>query len=139
MQRPVPPPPLTPTATPPLANVTPTQPVQMITSPQTESPLTKWGLWWKVGAISGVDFVLFSVIFLTWVTGFFWKIFADPGAAQLCGLFLFTATILLVWLLFLAYRIIRLILETRAEVDLTPYKTVARMVELTKEELSGKY
>lgn len=84
-------------------------------------PPDRWTALKKIGWWKPVDYVFILLAMLPWITGFFWSIFASPGAAQLVSLFLCSITVLLVWTVVLVYRCMDFVVQLRANIEMLPF------------------
>ena len=69
---------------------------------------------------SNSDFILFSLVILTWTTLLFWKIFAQPTFQDVVFIALVSFTIVQIWLITLVYRCMHFVVLTQAYVNTLP-------------------
>jgi hypothetical protein len=106
--------PAQPALPPPPQQAAPTQPLEV---------QSRWEALREVGYWKNIDFIVLTLIVLTWIVGICWKIFGTPTATHLVALLLFNVLTVQMWGVSLIYRTMDFVLQTRANIQLLPFES----------------
>jgi len=95
-------------------------------TPVVAPPISEWDALKNFGWWRNYDWVMVVLVALVWVTGIFWKIFAEPSVLNLVALLLVNISLKLIWVISLVFRCSHFILSMHADIHLMP-EAAARM------------
>lgn len=98
---------------------------QQVVAP--EAQITRFQAQRALGLIAGLDYTVWGILALLWVTLGFWKLFGSPTALNLIAMALVNIALMQVYLTVLIFRAIVFILDTNADINLLP-EAAARIV-----------
>lgn len=98
---------------------------QQVVAPEKQP--TRWEAQRHFGLVAGLDFTVWGVLALLWVTLGFWKLFGDPTAINLIAMAIVNLFLMQVYIIVLIFRTLVLILDTNADINLLP-EAAARIV-----------
>lgn len=90
-------------------------------------PITHFQALKARGWLQTYDYVVSAILIVSFVTLFFWKIFASPTALNLISVLLVDIFVTLLWLVSLVFRCSCFVLEVQADINLMP-ESAARIV-----------
>jgi hypothetical protein len=99
----------------------------MATIPAPETPLTRFQAQRKLGLFAGLDYTVMAVLFFSWLTLGFWKLFGHPELLQLIVFAIVNVVLMQLWIIVLCYRVLVFILDLGADINLMP-QAAARIV-----------
>jgi hypothetical protein len=109
-----------------MADAIPTPPDKQ---PKTQStvvvqpPMSQWTALKEAGWWKPFDTAILGLIVAVWVTGFYWKMFGDPGTSGLVALLLANVSFKLIWLISLVFRCSWFVLRLHADIATLPQES----------------
>ena len=85
-----------------------------------QPPLSQWEALKQAGWWRPFDWMMLVVIAAVWITGFYWKMFGNPGTEGFIALLLVNVSLLLIWLISLIFRCSWFVLRLHADIATMP-------------------
>jgi hypothetical protein len=85
-----------------------------------QPPLSQWEALKQAGWWRPFDWAMLALISAVWLTGFYWKVFGNPGIEGFIALLLVNISLLLVWIISLVFRCSWFVLRLNADIATLP-------------------
>lgn len=92
-----------------------------------EAALTRFQAQRKLGLFAPLDYTVFALVLVGWITLGFWALFGNPQPMQLIAAALVNIFLLQCWIIVLVYRCLVFVLDVQADINLLP-EAAARIV-----------